>query len=505
MRSKIKSIEELGKISLALKNDGKKIVHCHGVFDLIHPGHIKHFQAARKFGDVLIVTITDDKHVNKGPGRPIFNEDMRAENIAAITFVDYVAINFNLKAIPVLEIIQPNFYVKGQDYKVLSEDITGGIYEEKSKVEEFGGELVFTEEIQFSSSKLINSHIKDDNSDIKPYLENLRRITSYEKLKESFEQISKLNVLVIGDIILDEYQFVRTIGKASKSNAITSKRLDSELYAGGILAIANHISNFVNSVNLVSTYGNNFGTDYYDFISSKLNRNVKFSSVSTPDRPTVLKKRFVDNVFKSKLFEIIEIEDEPLSNEQKSQLIKEIDTGIYDIIVVGDFGHGLIDNEIAEHIINKKVFTSINTQTNSANLGYNLITKYSHCDYFSIDENEARLATHDRHSSIEQVFSKLIKLTKTNTAAITLGINGSITGSNGDLVNSPVLSHGIVDTIGAGDAFLSISSLLAKNGNSLDEIAFVGNAVGAIAVKILGNKSYIERTPLLKYLKTLLA
>jgi len=145
MNRKILNIEELSKVISSLKKEGKKIVQCHGCFDLLHPGHVMHFKAAKNFGDVLVVSITEDMYVNKGPDRPIFNEQIRVENLSAIEYIDYVTINKAPKATPAIEKIRPDYYVKGQDYKDPDEDFTGGILEEKEAVEKVGGELVFTE------------------------------------------------------------------------------------------------------------------------------------------------------------------------------------------------------------------------------------------------------------------------------------------------------------------------------------------------------------------------
>ena len=156
-------------------------------------------------------------------------------------------------------------------------------------------------------------------------------------------------------------------------------------------------------------------------------------------------------------------------------------------------------------VLDNKCFLAVNAQTNSANLGFNLLTKYKKCDFFSIDKEEARLAVHDRHADLTKVHHILMEHTSAKMGAITLGVDGSaLMDSRGNASVAPVLSREVVDTIGAGDAFLSITSLLARQGASTEELAFVGNAVGAMAVLILGNKSFIEKPSLLKYLKTLL-
>ena len=156
---KIKNIEELSQIMQKVKSEGKKVVLCHGCFDLMHPGHIKYFQAAKKMGDVLAVTITPDRYIDKGPGRPVFNENLRAESIAALECVDYVAINKWPTAEETLRLLRPNIYVKGQEFQNL-EDKTGKIQREYKIIQEIGAELRFTHEIVFSSTKLLNQYFR---------------------------------------------------------------------------------------------------------------------------------------------------------------------------------------------------------------------------------------------------------------------------------------------------------------------------------------------------------
>jgi len=156
---KIKVLEELSHIIKKLKSEGKKVVLCHGCFDLMHPGHIKYFQASKKMGDVLVVTLTPDIYIDKGPGRPVFNQDLRAESIAALECVDYVAVNQWPTAEETLRLLRPDIYVKGQEFENL-EDKTGKIQREHEVLKEIGAEMRFTHEIVFSSTKLINQYFK---------------------------------------------------------------------------------------------------------------------------------------------------------------------------------------------------------------------------------------------------------------------------------------------------------------------------------------------------------
>ena len=185
MSSKIKTLEDLQKISRQLKSAGKRVVHCHGVFDLLHLGHIKHFDEARSFGDILIVTVTPDNFVKKGPNRPVFTTSMRLEALAALEVVDYVAANNWPEAVKTIEALQPTVYCKGQDYKNHSEDVTGKINDEQKAVESVGGEICYTEDITFSSSSLLNEYGNVQNKSQKAFIkkmlgsQNIDQITKY--------------------------------------------------------------------------------------------------------------------------------------------------------------------------------------------------------------------------------------------------------------------------------------------------------------------------------------
>ena len=157
---KILSLEKLAEKIQDVKSQDKTIVHCHGCFDLMHPGHIKYFQAAKRMGDILVVTITPDRYVDKGPDRPVFPEMLRAESIAALECVDYVAINQWPTAVETLRLLRPHFYVKGQEFEDL-EDKTGKLQKEYKVVKEVGAEIRFTHEIVFSSTKLLNTYFKE--------------------------------------------------------------------------------------------------------------------------------------------------------------------------------------------------------------------------------------------------------------------------------------------------------------------------------------------------------
>ena len=159
-RDKIKTLPELATLCDQLRREGKSIVHAHGAFDLLHVGHVRHLEAAAKLGDVLIVTVTADRFVNKGPGRPVFTEMLRAEMLATLHYVDWAGVNEAPDAVNAIKAIRPNIYVKGQDYQNPEGDVTGKILYERKAVEEGGGNVHFTDEVMFSSSAVSYTHLR---------------------------------------------------------------------------------------------------------------------------------------------------------------------------------------------------------------------------------------------------------------------------------------------------------------------------------------------------------
>ncbi len=502
---KIKTLDELTDIIQKVKKEGRKVVQCHGVFDLLHPGHIRHFEAAKQEGDVLIVTITKDRYVNKGPGRPVFNQRLRAESIAALQCVDYVAINEWPTATETIKKLKPDVYVKGSDYIDRSKDLTGEIYNEEEAIRSVGGRLHFTDELSFSSTKLLNIHFRVYPEETDEYLKGFRDRYSGDDIIGLLKELNSMKVLVIGDAIIDEYQYCAAMGKSPKENIIPTRYLNREIFAGGVLAAANHISGFCKEVSLVTCLGTK--NNYKDFIDGHLKPNIKRRFFFREGVPTTVKRRFVEPAFLTKLFEVCFLDDYPLPEKLERNICKYLKRIIkdFDLVLVADFGHGFIGEDIVELISNESKFLAVNTQTNSANIGFNLITKYSRADYVCVDEPEMRLATHSKFDSVEDLILDLTKRLKYKKIIVTLGHKGSIGYSKKEGFSGvPVFSKEVIDRVGAGDAFLSITAPCAAAGYPMEVIGFIGNAVGAMKVLIVGNRYSVEPVPLYKFIATLL-
>ncbi|MBI2271675.1 MAG: adenylyltransferase/cytidyltransferase family protein [Bacteroidetes bacterium] len=500
MNSKIVSLEELAVLCSKLKSEGKTIAHCHGCFDLLHLGHIKHFEAAKKAADIVVVTLTPDRFVNKGPGRPVFNEMLRMESIAALEAVSYVALNKWDTAIETLKLIKPTFYVKGQDYKKSENDITGNINKEEEAVKSAGGQLYFTEEIQFSSSKLINAHFSPLNDSIQEYLSGLKKKHNADSIINEIEKLKNLNVLVIGDTIIDEYHTCRPLGKSSKSPTISTMFLKGESYAGGVLAIANHLDQFAGKVELVTCLGKQ--NPQQEIIEQKLSGNINKKFFLRNDGPTPTKRRYLDTYLNLKLFEVTFMNDTYLANDLEKEVIAHLEKALKnaDMVLVADFGHGFITPGIIKFLSGSGKHLSVNAQTNSNNYGFNYITKYKRADYISIDEKELRLPFGDNYGKLENLIEQLHTITHADKIQITLGQQGSVLFEKGKFYTAPAFASSVKDSVGAGDAVLSVTSLCAYNNTPPEVLPFIGNCVGALAVEIIGNEHPVYKKDLIKFI-----
>ena len=254
IKKKIYPLDQLNEISVNKTKNNKKIILCHGTFDLLHAGHFRHFQDSKNLGDILFVTITSDKYINKGPGRPIFNQYLRAEMIASLSYVDYVGIVDDPSAIPSIRKIKPDIYVKGVDYKDKKSDLTKKIIEEEKEVKKHGGVLRFTNNISFSSSSLINKNIFSYEKNLSKILENYKSV-GFSYFVSLIEKIKNLKVMIIGDSIIDEYIYTDTLGKSAKESILATLKKMSKSFWRINCGTANNISDFCKNVFLVTTIG----------------------------------------------------------------------------------------------------------------------------------------------------------------------------------------------------------------------------------------------------------
>jgi len=505
MTDKILLIDEMIEKVKALKEKGKVVVQSHGVFDIIHPGVVQHLNAAKEQGDILVITVIKDKDIKRGPGRPIFNEKLRTENVASLQQVDYVALVDEDVPFDCVRRISPDIFAKGKAFKDRDQAIHGKIFE-KEKELYFGKIKIFeTEGFSFSSQHIINNFLDVYPAETKKFLNSFSRKYDFKTIAGKLNKLKKLRALIIGEGIIDEYHYCESLGKSAKSSLIVNRFLTRESFAGGAFAIANHIASLCEQVHLISLLGKSESRE--DFISNNLKPNVTTKYFYRDDGPTIVKKRYVNQYLNQKLFEVNYLNDRQISEECEAKLLDYLNTEIYkyDIVLVSDFGHGFLTEKTIKLIEGKAVKYAINTQTNAANAGYNLITKYSKPYFICVDEPEIRLAAQEKHSAIEDVARSIKTKVKAQNLIVTLGRRGSVgLDQNGKINHTPIFSTKVIDTIGAGDAFFAFTAPCFAIGMPLDLVSFIGNAVGALAVQIVGNKKPVEKYELLEFVHNLL-
>jgi rfaE bifunctional protein kinase chain/domain/rfaE bifunctional protein nucleotidyltransferase chain/domain len=468
----------------------KKIVLCHGVFDLVHYGHIMHFKSAKQHGDILIVSITRDKFIKKGFNRPIFNEIQRLKYLSEIELIDYLYICETESAEDSIKTIKPNFYVKGPDYKDNSLDFTKKIYIEKSLVEKFNGKIIYTNDKKFSSSTIINEkNLLSFNDELENFVKNIKNKFGYNYIKEKIKNFKKSKILIVGELIFDNYCFGDIIGKSGKEPHLVLRENKNEFYVGGSGAIARHISSFVNEVNIIAPFGNEFFLK--KIIKKSFDKNIIKNFLKPEDEySSIIKKRFIDRDSGYKMFGSYILPNKTDVKFSKI-LISKIKSSVKnsDMMIVSDYGHDFLDKISANFISNIKIFKALNAQVNSANIGYHALNNYKNMDAVIINESELRKELREEYLDLSMMAFDFIKKKKIKNLIITRGKKGAILfRSNLKPVHCPAFVKNSIDKVGAGDAMLSIAAIAIKHKLEPELVLFLGSIAAAISVKTVGNK-----------------
>lgn len=455
-------------MSVEVINLARPVVLAHGCFDLLHLGHIRHLREAKSHGASLVVSITSDRHIRKGAGRPYFNEDQRAEAIRALSFVDDVVITDAADAVPAIEAVRPNYYVKGSDYDGANDNV---LDREREALEKVNGSFVTTKSDRWSSSRLITT--ENNNDEVNTYLENARAKMFLPRIEEAFEKAKSLKVAFVGETIIDEYVYGTPLSKPSKEFVLAMARHSNEEFCGGIFAASAHIS---------------------DLCETRV--------VSQPQRAWVTKTRFVEQGFNRKLFEVYSPAQVVLSDKERDEFNRRVDIAMEwaDVAIVIDFGHGLIDPQARENLVEKSKFLALNAQTNAGNQGFNPVTKYIAADYICVDLPEAKLAAQDADAKPKDLIEFLASKMGTEQVIVTHGREGAYWSGG----NVPAMSVKPVDTMGAGDCFLAFTACLIASGLGIEEAAFVGNVAGSMKTEIVGHRDRVKSDVLMQTVRSML-
>jgi len=331
----------------------------------------------------------------------------------------------------------------------------------------------------------------------KKYGINMKKENQISKI---FKKLKKINVCIIGETIIDEYVYVYALGTASKDPVLSTRKTNQEKFAGGVLAVANHIAQFVDNIDLISLLGEK--NHHKEFIKNHLSSNINKHFFYNKNTETIVKTRFLEEKRLTKLFKIENSDGNLISNTLEDRILSLLKSKLtnFDMVIVADFGHGFLTKKIRNYLVNNSPYLALNVQTNSSNFGFNPLSKYDSADFISINKRELQIYFQDNEYRRDDLLEKLIKTKRYKKILLTVSKEGVVYYDGIQKHTHKAFTTRPIDTVGAGDAVFSITSLLSYI-NEDEVIPELANIIGAIAVKTIGNKEPITKNKILNFIK----
>ena len=472
----------------------RKIILCHGNFDVVHPGHVRHLTYAKTKADILAVSITADTAIEKGIYRPFVPENLRALNLAAFQMVDYVIIDYNQKPLKNLSILKPDYFAKGFEYS--SGHMPPATTEEARIVSSYGGEMIFTPgDVVYSSTKLLNlSQPKIANEKLIDLMKTNR--ISFDLLKDTLKKLKDLRVHVVGDTIIDSYTRTNLIGGNTKTPTPSVLYQEKNDFIGGAGIVAQHLKNAGAKVYFTTVLGDDY---FKKFVINKMKKmKISINGIVDPTRPTTNKNVILSGIYK--LLKIDKVDNQPISEKILKKIIASIKKYKCDVIIFSDFRHGIFNkNSIPDFTkaAPKKIFKVADSQVATR---WGNITDFWGFDLITPNEREARFSLADQDSSISTLTRELGKKSNFKNIILKLAERGIVSVNRQKKKNYngkdktiafalPSFTNKIVDTTGTGDALLSYSALSLVKTKSLVVSSILGSIAAACECEKDGNVS----------------
>jgi rfaE bifunctional protein kinase chain/domain/rfaE bifunctional protein nucleotidyltransferase chain/domain len=494
---KLCTLDRLLAVRADAASRGQVVIHCHGCFDIVHPGHIQYLQYARSLGDVLIVTVTADSLVNKGVDRPLIPDDLRAASLAALECVDFVYVNPNPTAVELLDALRPDVYVKGKEYE---RNFDPRFLAERQAVERHGGRVVFSSgDIVYSSTALIGTISPGTFNDEKLGRFRDRYDLSAGSIQRLLARFRGQKIVVVGDYILDRYHFCDATGVAGEAPVMALRHLTSKEFDGGAAVIALHLAGLGADASIVTSLAD-------DEPSRQAELRLRSQGIGVHAtrhrRRAVAKNRYL--VDQSKLFKVDQGEIAPADSRTEQSLVDMLLTAADGAaaVVFADFGYGVISPGLLDRVMAplREMVPVITADVSGRQAS---LLNFRNVDLLCPTEREVRDTLHDFSSGLGALVWNLLEATGAKQAMITLGKQGLVTfdhpddrslhqlGKERGRLRSeylPSLAAHAIDPLGCGDALLAAASLTLAAGGTLQQAAFLGSAAAAFEVQQVGNQ-----------------
>lgn len=484
---KIKTVEELIDIIGPQFLRTKKVVMCHGVFDVVHPGHMRHLMYAKGKADILIASLTADHHINKGQYRPHIPQSIRAANLAAFEMVDYVVIDKNATPLENIEKLQPDFFAKGYEYS--GKSMPKKTQEEHDLLESYGGVMLFTPgDVVYSSSKLINLE------EPMVRLEKLAAVMELEKISikdliDTLHSPKPITIHVVGDTIVDGMTHTNVIGGQIKTPTLSVRLESQENYVGGAGIVAKHLKAAGADVIFSTVLGED---PLAEFVVNDLREaGIKLQLITDKSRPTTYKNAIVANNYR--LVKVDTVDNSSISDVIKEKLVESVSSTKADAVIFSDFRHGIFNKRTIDELIAAIPSGCFKVADSQVATRWGNITEFKGFDLITPNEREARFALGDQDSGIRPLASSLYDEAQCKTLILKLGERGLITCRSKDheALDSYVFidsfADHVIDAVGSGDALLAYATLALLKGYSSSIASIVGSIAAACECEIDGN------------------
>jgi len=485
---KVKTAQEIAA-AVGPRPRDKKVIMCHGTFDIVHPGHIRHLLYAASKGDILIASLTGDEHIIKANFRPFVPQELRAFNLAALEMVDYVVIDKDPTPIRNIGIIKPDYFAKGYEYT--KDGLHPRTAEEKEAVEAYGGELLFTPgDIVYSSSGIIETE--------PPALATEKLISlldaegfDFDSLRGALAKLAGIRVHVVGDTIVDSYTHTTLIGGMTKTPTMSVRFENRKDFVGGAGIVAKHLK----AAGATVTFSTVLGDDgLAEFALRDLEAaGVHCLPVVDRTRPTTNKNAIVAGGYN--LLKVDTLDNRAISERIVRTLSNQIADTPTDIVVFSDFRHGVFNRDTIPRLtkaLPPRVFKVADSQVASR---WGNILEFRGFDLITPNEREARFALGDQDSVVRPLGLELYRQAACKTLILKLGERGLLTFQSVPKKIEDVraffaldsFAERIVDAVGSGDALLAYAALALYSSEKPLIASVLGSLAAAVECEHEGN------------------
>ena len=485
-RRKIKTREEL-RSAIGPRPRVKSVIMCHGTFDLVHPGHIRHLIYAKSKADLLIASLTSDSHIDKANFRPFVPQDLRTMNLAALEVVDYVIVDDNPTPIDNIKFLQPDFFAKGYEYS--ADGVHPKTREEMDALESYGGQIIFTPgDLVMSSSALIEMTPPNLALDKLLALLNSEGVT-FDDLRAAVRKMQGVRVHVIGDTIVDSYTYCTLIGGTAKTPTFSVKFERQADYPGGAAVVAKHMRKAGAEVFFSTVMGSD---PLKDFLLRDLQAaGIHCEAIIDPTRPTTQKNAFITNGYR--MLKVDKLDNRPITGKILEQLRSSVANHPADAVVFSDFRHGIFNRQTIPQLTAAVPGGVLRVADSQVSNRWGNILEFQGFDLITPNEREARFALGDQDSTVRPLAMDLYIKARCKLLILKLGERGIITYRAPDsqvrsFFTIDSFANNVKDAVGAGDALLAYATLSLTTTKSDVVASILGTLAAAVSCEHDGNR-----------------